>query len=492
LAELHLMQRGERTRAVAGDGRWEQVVKFLVYSSDFLPRLSYPYERVEAMAAVLNFDQDSGPSRHQADAGIAVAVAHVSHLPARIAVPLLSRYRAQLDAAEALALASVIGTDGNTKAAESIAGKGGKASRSARRRSAKRAAAIKKNAKLADKMAQDELSGEQVDLLADAAEKTGGASLTDEALIGQVAAVDPDKGKSVINDYVAKTSSSDKEQSRHDKQRRQRRVSRFRTKDGCEAVMFAGDRETIDQIWASVSRGANALYNRDGGRDLPLGQHPRTHDQRMFDAAADTLKGPATSFPPSERADCDPTSDARPAKGSTRHSPKITKTQPTIVVGVTLEKYLGLDHDQAAQMIGHGPIADSVLADYVGADPDIVGALFGHDGQLLWLGRTARLASQGQVLGLTIRDKGCVLCSAHHSKCVAHHIMPWSSSNQGRTDIDQLALVCNDCHQRLHQDEQTLYRDRNSGEWKLRPALPHELPAPRPPRPCKGQAPLRT
>jgi hypothetical protein len=143
------------------------------------------------MAAVLNFDRGEGPSRAEADAAIGVVIDHVSHRPARIAVPLLARSRAQIDAAEAPALATVIDTTGNTKVAESIADKGGKTSRAAQRRSAKRASAVKTNSALADKMSEGELSGEQVDVLAEGADKTGGASLTDEALIREVAAVDP-------------------------------------------------------------------------------------------------------------------------------------------------------------------------------------------------------------------------------------------------------------------------------------------------------------
>ena len=126
------------------------------------------------MAAVLNFDRDDGPSREQATAAMGVVLDHVSHLPARVAVPLIGHYRSQLDAAEARALATVIDTTGNTKVAESIAAKGGKTSRAARRRSAKRATAVKANKALADKMDEGELSGEQVELLADSADKTGG------------------------------------------------------------------------------------------------------------------------------------------------------------------------------------------------------------------------------------------------------------------------------------------------------------------------------
>jgi len=445
------------------------------------------------MAAVLNFDRDDGPSREQADAAMGVVLDHVSHLPARLAVPVLARFRNQLDAAEARALATVVDSTGSTKVAESIAGKSGKTSRAARRRSAKRATAVKANKDLADKMDQGELSGEQVDLLADSADKTGGASLTDKDLIDKVAAVDPDKGKSVIDDFVAKSSSSDKEQSRHDRQRRKRRASRFRTKDGCDAVMFAGDRETIDQIWGLVTGRSNSFYKHDGGRDLPFNHHPRSGDQRRFDAAASFFTtGTHTADAETEPGSCDPAASAPPARPSRRYTPKLTTTRPVIVVGVTLEKLAGLDHSQVAQVIGNGPIADSVLAQYLGADPYLVGAIFDNDGQPLWLGRQVRLASEGQIIGLIVRDKGCVLCGAHHSRCQAHHIMPWSSAARGQTNIDELALVCEDCHRRLHAEEQTLFKDRRTGEWKLRPALRHELPAQRPPKPANGQAPLLT
>ena len=449
------------------------------------------------MAAVLNFDRDDGPSRAQADAAMGVVIGHLSHLPARIAVPLMGRYRGQLDAAEARSLATVIHIDGNTKVAESIAAKGGKTSKAARRRSAKRAGAVKVNSAIADKMEQGDLSGEQVELLADAADKTQGASLTDDTLIDKVAAVDPDKGKSVIDDHVADTSSSGKEQSRHDKQRRKRRTSRFRTKDGCEAITFTGDRETIDEIWAFVKQRSNAFFQRDGGRGVSPTNHPRSHDQRMFDAAASyfacTGGSAATSCcETSNQPGCDPSGMTPRPTTSKRYTPKLTSSRPVMVVGVTLEKLLGLDDDQAAQVIGSGPITDSVLAQYFGADPDIIGIIFGNDGQPLWLGRQARLASLGQIIGLIVRDKRCVLCGAHHSKCQAHHTMPWTSSGQGKTNINELALVCEDCHRCLHDDRQTLHKDHHTSEWKLRPALPHELPAKRTPRPSDGQAPLLT
>ena len=90
---------------------------------------------------------------------------------------------------------------------------------------------MKTNSALADKMDKGDLSGEQLDVLAGAAEKTDGASLTDPDLIDKVAGANPDRGNGIIDEHVADNASSGKEQSRHDRQRRKRRVSRSFTSD---------------------------------------------------------------------------------------------------------------------------------------------------------------------------------------------------------------------------------------------------------------------
>ena len=145
------------------------------------------------------------PSREAADLAIATIVAHVASLPARSAVSRIVAYRARLDAAEATALATVVGEDGSTKAAESISARGGKASSRSRRRVAKRAAAVKQNSSLATKVADGDISAEHLDVLAAAANKTNGASVTDEDLIAKVAQANPDLGKSIIDKSVSYT-----------------------------------------------------------------------------------------------------------------------------------------------------------------------------------------------------------------------------------------------------------------------------------------------
>ena len=137
-----------------------------------------------------------------------------------------------------------------------------------------------------------------------------------------------------------------------------------------------------------------------------------------------------------------------------------------------------------ARQIGLGLIPDSVLADYA-AHAEIVAALFDTSGDQLWQSRLKRHATGSQRIALVIRDRGCVLCGASHTECEAHHLMPWHAPGKGRTDLDQLALLCGPCHHRLHADQQTLYRGAN-GCWRTRPATPQELPPPGGPSSSRG------
>jgi hypothetical protein len=61
----------------------------------------------------------------------------------------------------------------------------------------------------------------------------------------------------------------------------------------------------------------------------------------------------------------------------------------------------------------------------------------------LAFGRTERLASTGQWLGLVARDGGCVTprCGRDASWTQAHHLLEWTA-DAGQTDLDELALLC--------------------------------------------------
>jgi len=119
-------------------------------------------------------------------------------------------------------------------------------------------------------------------------------------------------------------------------------------------------------------------------------------------------------------------------------------------------------------------VPQTVLARYM-CNGSIAGTVFDKFGEVIHHGREHRYATPAQVRGLIARDKGCVLCSAPTSECEAHHLLPWNAPLTGETNIDNMALVCTDCHHFIHNTLQTLFRNAK-GSWCLRPATPGEIP----------------
>ena len=103
---------------------------------------------------------------------------------------------------------------------------------------------------------------------------------------------------------------------------------------------------------------------------------------------------------------------------------------------------------------------------------ELFGLLFSGDGEPLWHGRGERAATDAQRRALVARDGGCVLCAAEPAWCEAHHIVPWAKPGEGPTDIDNLALLCNACHHRLHDHKRVLVGSAATG-WTTAPDPRH-------------------
>ena len=118
---------------------------------------------------------------------------------------------------------------------------------------------------------------------------------------------------------------------------------------------------------------------------------------------------------------------------------------------------------------------------------DILPSVFNTKNQELWVGRKLRLATEAQRAALIIRDKHCIGCGRSAVWCEAHHIEEWLTG--GRTDIDNLVLVCKSCHHQIHDNGWTVGRDRH-GAYELRsppspyadlqPGQPRSGPRPKP------------
>lgn len=212
---------------------------------------------------------------------------------------------------------------------------------------------------------------------------------------------------------------------------------------------------------------ADALSRKDGGRDLPNHKHPRTHTQRMYDAFHQLITGATQTG--------------------------TTKTGNESAIGSSVRNmmhvFITVDDDDDADLVrAHAPNGDgflpvSVLERY-SCDAMFGGTVFSRSGEVLWHGRKKRSATPGQISALIARDRGCVVCSAEPSRCEAHHLDPYNSPKQGETNVDEMALICADCHHWLHEEQLTLYwqlgpPDPVSGlqtrSWQTRPAHPDEV-----------------
>ena len=119
------------------------------------------------------------------------------------------------------------------------------------------------------------------------------------------------------------------------------------------------------------------------------------------------------------------------------------------------------------ELLGAGPVPPAIL-DNLSPDTRIRGALFDANGEILWLGRSRRHASIAQHLAVAIRDRGCVLCHAPMHRCDDHHINEWAADN-GTTDIPNLAALCGDCHNKLHNNNERLERQPAPRRWTTTP-----------------------
>jgi hypothetical protein len=104
-------------------------------------------------------------------------------------------------------------------------------------------------------------------------------------------------------------------------------------------------------------------------------------------------------------------------------------------------------------------------------DADTIVTVFGDDGQVLHQGKTQRLATRAQRRALAARDGGCVIpgCAVPPSRCQAHDVIPWVSAGfaAGRTDIDNLALLCPFHHATIHTSAWTLEMIRGKPHIRL-------------------------
>jgi hypothetical protein len=103
-------------------------------------------------------------------------------------------------------------------------------------------------------------------------------------------------------------------------------------------------------------------------------------------------------------------------------------------------------------------------------DTGIIALSFDDDGQCVNVGRTQRLFTARQRVGLAARDGGCRFpdCDRPPSWAEAHHVEHWQRDN-GKTDLADGILLCRRHHLLLHNNAWQITRD-GAHYWLTPPA----------------------
>ena len=118
------------------------------------------------------------------------------------------------------------------------------------------------------------------------------------------------------------------------------------------------------------------------------------------------------------------------------------------IADIAVVQHLDAETETAvAEIAGGEPLPASVL-EQLTCNASLTGLLFSTTGVPLWRGRSVRCATPTQMKTLITKYGGCIGCGAHPTMCQAHHIKPVSQG--GTTDIDNMTLVCWNCHNNIH------------------------------------------
>ena len=112
-----------------------------------------------------------------------------------------------------------------------------------------------------------------------------------------------------------------------------------------------------------------------------------------------------------------------------------------------------------------GPAIHAATARRLSCDARVRSVLHDPSGRTIGIGRASRLVPDWLMSQLRHRDGGCVFDGCEEKRFIhAHHIVHWSRG--GRTDLDNLVLVCSYHHKLLHEYRWGVHLDASgAAEW---------------------------
>ncbi|OLT09526.1 hypothetical protein BJF90_44155 [Pseudonocardia sp. CNS-004] len=193
-------------------------------------------------------------------------------------------------------------------------------------------------------------------------------------------------------------------------------------------------------------------------------QEPGPVVDRMAARRADALLGLVTRT----RAAGDSTAGDSTAGDSTAGDGAARDEAGPVVERGTTQVVVHLDVSSGAARIAGGPEIPASTAERLACDARVQLLLDDREGNRMYLGRSRRLATPAQITALVARDgERCQFPGCTHTHYLqAHHVRHWLHG--GRTDIDNLVLICSFHHAAIHDHGYRIRR--RPGRWEfLRP-----------------------
>ncbi|MEX5720572.1 HNH endonuclease signature motif containing protein [Geodermatophilus maliterrae] len=144
--------------------------------------------------------------------------------------------------------------------------------------------------------------------------------------------------------------------------------------------------------------------------------------------------------------------------------PMLRTVKPHVAVMLDLDDLADPAPGHGAATMGSGVVISAARARWLACDSTVTRVVMGPDGQPIDHGRTKRLVPAPVRRLLDIRDGGCVFtgCDAPTWWCDAHHLLEWI--NGGETSPDNLALLCERHHTKVHHGFRV--ERRPDGRWR--------------------------
>jgi hypothetical protein len=144
--------------------------------------------------------------------------------------------------------------------------------------------------------------------------------------------------------------------------------------------------------------------------------------------------------------------------------PTVRGHKPQVIVKVGIADLADPATNPGAAELGFGAMISAARARWLACDSQVTRIVLGPEGRPLDYGRDVRLFPAHVRRAAEVRDGGCVFtgCAAPTWWCDMHHLLEWI--NDGPTDLDNAALLCERHHTKVHHGFRV--ERRPDGRWR--------------------------